>query len=144
MDQTAAKAPRHLWIVGVIAVLWNAIGAFDYAATQLRLESYMGQFTAEQLEYFYGFPAWAVAAWAIAVWSSLLGSVALLLRKAWATWLFGAALVGMALTTLYNFVLTDGAALMGGGAVAFSAVIWAIALFLFFYARAMAGRGVLK
>ena len=144
MDQTAAKAPRHLWIVGVIAVLWNAIGAFDYAATQLRLESYMGQFTAEQLEYFYGFPAWAVAAWAIAVWSSLLGSVALLLRKAWATWLFGAALVGMALTTLYNFVLTDGAALMGGGAVAFSAVIWAIALFLFVYARAMAGRGVLK
>jgi len=144
MEQTVTKTPRHLWIVGVIAVLWNAIGAFDYSATQLRLDSYMGQFTPEQLAYFYGFPAWTVAAWAIAVWSSLLGSIALLLRKAWATWLFGAALAGMALTTLYNFVLTDGAALMGEGAVAFSAVIWAIALFLFFYARAMAGRGVLK
>ena len=144
MDQTIAKAPRHLWIVGVLAVLWNAIGAFDYAATQLRLEAYMSQFTPEQLAYFYGFPAWAVAGWAVAVWSSLLGSIALLLRKAWATWLFGAALAGMALTTLYNFVLTDGAALMGDGAVAFSAVIWAIALFLFFYARAMAGRGVLR
>jgi len=144
MDQTVTKTPRHLWIVGVIAVLWNAIGAFDYSATQLRLESYMSQFTPEQLAYFYGFPAWTVAAWAIAVWSSLLGSIALLLRKAWATWLFGAALAGMALTTLYNFVLTDGAALMGDGAVAFSALIWAIALFLFFYARAMAGRGVLK
>jgi hypothetical protein len=74
----------------------------------------------------------------------LLGSFALLLRKAWAAWLFALALAGMAVTTLYNFVLTDGAAMMGSGAAAFSAVIWAIALFLFFYARAMAGRGVLR
>ena len=78
MAEPTVKAPRHLWVVGIVAVLWNAIGVFDYSATQLRIESYMSQFTAEQLAYFYGFPAWAVAAWAIAVWSSLLGSLALL------------------------------------------------------------------
>ena len=144
MDQTAARTPMHLWIIGVIAVLWNAVGAFDYTATQLRLESYMSQFTPEQLAYFYGFPAWAVAGWAVGVWGSLLGSLALLLRRTWAVWLFGAALAGLAVTTLYNFVLTDGASQMGAGAAVFSAVIWAIALFLFFYARAMAGRGVLR
>jgi len=138
-----AKAPRHLWIVGIIAVLWNAIGAFDYAATQLRLEAYMSQFTPEQLAYFYGFPAWAVAAWAIAVWSALLGSISLLLRKRWAVWLFGISLVGMAITALYNFVLTDGAAMMGSGAMAFTAVIWFIAISLFIYSRKMAERGVL-
>jgi len=143
MSDFAARAPRHLWIVGVLAVLWNAIGAFDYSATQLRLESYMGQFPPEQLEYFYGFPSWAVAAWAIAVWGSLVGSLGLLLRKAWAVWLFGAAIVGMSITTVYNFVLSDGIAIMGTGAAIFSAVIWVIALFLFFYARAMAERGVL-
>ena len=49
----------------------------------------------------------------------------------------------MALTTIYNFVLTDGAGIMGSGAVAFSGVIWVIALALFFYARAMAKRGVI-
>ena len=143
MNQSFVKTPRHLWAVGIVAVLWNAIGAFDYTATQLRLEAYMSAFTPEQLEYFYGFPAWAVAAWAIAVWSSLIGSIALLLRKAWAVPLFGLAIVGMVVTTFYNFVLTDGAALMGPGAMAFSAIIWFIALFLFFYARAMARRGVL-
>jgi hypothetical protein len=31
----------HLWIVGVPAFLWNFMGAFDYLATQLKLESYM-------------------------------------------------------------------------------------------------------
>ena len=86
MDKNLSRAPTHLWIVGIIAVLWNAIGAFDYSATQLRLESYMSQFTPEQLDYFYGFPAWTVAAWAIAVWSSLLGSIALLLRRAHRPW----------------------------------------------------------
>lgn len=144
MNEPGIRVPKHLWVVGILALLWNAIGAFDYSATQLRLESYMSQFTAEQLEYFYGFPAWAVAAWAIAVWSSLAGSIGLLLRRSWATWLFGAALAGMVVTTLYNFVLSDGLSLMGTGAAAFTAVIWGIALFLFFYSRAMSQRGVLR
>lgn len=140
----ATKAPVHLWIVGVLAVLWNAVGCFDYLATQTQLESYMRQFSQEQLDYFYGFPAWAVACWAIAVWSSLLGSILLLLRKAWAVWLFGLAILGMVGTSVYNFVLSEGMAVMGGAAAIFTLVIWAIALFLLFYARAMARRGVLS
>jgi hypothetical protein len=143
MDQQTVKAPRHLWIVGVIAVLWNAIGAFDYSATQFRWEPYMSAFTPEQLEYFYSFPAWTVAAWAIGVWGAFFGSIALLLRKSWAVALFGASIAGLVFTTTHNFVLTDGVALMGAGGVMFSAVIWVIALALFFYARAMAKRGVL-
>jgi hypothetical protein len=144
MNETSNRVPRHLWIVGALSLLWNAVGAFDYSATQFRIESYMSQFTPEQLAYFYGFPAWAVAAWAIAVWSSLLGSLCLLLRKAWAVWLFGIAIVGMALTALYNFVLTDGMAMMGAGEAVFTGVIWLIAISLFFYARARARRGVLR
>jgi hypothetical protein len=144
MNETNTRVPRHLWIVGGLSLLWNAVGAFDYTATQMRLESYMSQFTPEQLAYFYGFPAWAVAAWAIAVWSSLLGSLCLLLRKAWAVPLFGIAIAGMVFTALYNFVLTDGMALIGTGGAIFTAVIWLIAFSLLFYARAMAKRGVLR
>ena len=144
MNETNTRVPRHLWIVGGLSLLWNAVGAFDYTATQMRLESYMSQFTPDQLAYFYGFPAWAVAAWAIAVWSSLLGSLCLLLRKAWAVPLFGIAIAGMVFTALYNFVLTDGMALIGTGGAIFTAVIWLIAFSLLFYARAMAKRGVLR
>ncbi len=144
MDQTTAKTPAHLWIIGVVAFLWNVMGAFDYSATQLRLDFYMSQFSPEQLDYFYSFPSWVDASWAIAVWSSLLGSLCLLLRKSWAAWLFGLAILGLAVTTLFNFVLSNGLEVMGSEAAAFTAVIWVIAVLLFFYARAMAGRGVLR
>lgn len=143
MNADNEKTPVHFWVVGVLALLWDAMGAFDYAATQYRIESYMSQFTQAQLDYFYAFPAWADAAWALAVWSSLAGAVSLLLRRRWAVILFGAAIVGLAMTTVYNFILSDGLAVMGTGAAAFTVVIWAIALFLFFYARGMAQRGVL-
>jgi hypothetical protein len=144
MTESTTKAPRHLWIVGVLSLLWNAVGAFDYSATQFRMQSYMSQFTPEQLAYFYAFPSWAVATWAIAVWGALLGSLCLLLRKAWAVWLFGASIVGMVLTGLYSYVLTDGMALVGTGGAIFTAVIWLIAFGLYFYARAMTRRGVLR
>ena len=138
------KTPIHLWIVAILAVLWNAVGAFDYVATQYRLESYMSQFTPGQLEYFYSFPVWMDAAWAIAVWASVLGSLSLLLRKAWAVSLFGISILGLATSTVYHYILSDGLAVMGSEGAIFTAVIWLIALFLFFYAQAMAERKVLK
>jgi hypothetical protein len=138
------KTPVHLWIVGILAVLWNAVGAFDYSATQYRIESYMANFTPEQLEYFYGFPAWVDAAWALGVWGSLLGSLALLLRKSWAVWLFGISILGLAGTTVYNFLLSSGAEMMGEGGAMFTGIIWLVVLFLFFYSKAMAKRGVLR
>jgi hypothetical protein len=144
MNETTGKVPVHLWIIGILSLLWNALGAFDYSATQLRLDFYMSQFTEEQLAYFYGFPAWVDACWAVAVWGSLLGSLALLLRKALAAWLFGVAILGLAGSSVYNFFLTDDAAVMGEGATIFTAVIWVIALALYFYAVTMARRRLLQ
>lgn len=144
MNNAHGKAPVHLWIVGILSLLWNAMGVFDYIATKLRLDFYMSQFTQEQMDYFYGFPTWMVVCWAVAVWCSLLGSLALLLRKALAAWLFGAAILGLAGSSVYQFILTDGIAAMGEGAATFSIVIWVIALLLYFYAVAMAKRRVIQ
>jgi hypothetical protein len=144
VNQSAPITPAHLWIIGILAVVWNAIGAYDYTATQYKFESYMSQFTPEQLDYFYSFPVWMDAAWAIAVWAAVLGSIVLLMRKALAAWLFGISILGLGASTVYNFILSDGMAIMGEGAATFSAIIWLIALFLYFYSSAMAKRRVLR
>lgn len=135
--------PAHLWIVGGLAVLWNAVGAFDYLATQMEWAFYMDQFSGAELDYFYGFPAWAVAGWAVAVWAALAGSVGLLLRRRWAVGAFALSLVGMAVSTLYTFGMSDGAAVMGSGGLIFSVVVAAVGIFLLVYARRMAARGTL-
>lgn len=138
------KTPVHLWIVGVLALLWNAVGAFDYAATQFRFEAYMGQFTPEQLDYFYGIPAWAVAAWAVAVWFAVFGSLALLLRRRAAYTLFLVSLAAMVTSTVHSFVLSEGAAIMGSEGVVFSGLIVVIGVLLPWYSKIMADRDVLR
>ncbi len=139
-----AGTPWHLWLVGVLALLWNSVGAFDYLMTQTRNESYMSQFTPEQLTYFYAFPAWVVSMWALSVWGGVLGSVLLLLRNRWAVPVFGVSLATMVITTIYNFGLTNGAEIMGTFGLVFSGVIFAIAVALFLYARRLARAGVLR
>lgn len=146
MSETSeTKTPVHLWIIGVVALLWSAIGAFDYVMTQTENESYMGQFTAEQLEFFYGLPAIIVAAWAIAVWGGVLGALLLLLRKSTAVWVLLASFVAMAITAFHNYVLSDGLEAIGDPfALVFTAVIFVVALVLYLYARKMKRMGVLS
>jgi len=137
------RTPVHLWVVGVLSLLWNLMGAFDYLATRLKLDFYMSQFSEEQLAYFYGFPAWAVSGWAFAVWGAVVGSIGLLLRRKWSVWAFAVALAGMAVSSIYTFGVSNGAEMMGSGAVIFSVVIWMISIFLLVYAWSQAKRGVL-
>lgn len=139
----AGRTPWHLWVVAGLGVLWNLVGAFDYVMTQTRNEAYMGQFTPEQLEYFYGFPAWVVALWALAVWGGLLGTILLLLRKRLAVPVLLISFLAMIATSLHNFVLSNGLEVIGGVGLAFSGLIFLIALGLWLYGRAMARRGVL-
>jgi hypothetical protein len=129
--------------VGALALAWNAVGAFDYLATQLEWEFYMSQFSEAQLAYFYGFPAWAVAGWAVAVWGGVAGSAGLLLRRRWAVGAFVLSLAGMIASTIYTYGASDGAAVMGTGGVVFSVAIAAVAIFLIVYSRRQAARGVL-
>lgn len=141
---THPRTPTHLWIVGILSLLWNAMGAFDYLATQLKLDFYMSQFTEQQLTYFYGFPAWAVAGWAFGVWGAIAGSVGLLLRKRWALWAFLVSLAGMVISSIYTFGMTSGADMMSTGEMVFSAVIWLVGILLAVYAWRQAKAGVLR
>jgi len=136
--------PVHLWIVGVLALLWNGFGAYDYLMIQTGNAAYTAELTAEQLAYYEGFPVWATSVWAIAIWGAVLGSVLLLLRKKLTEPVFLVALIALLVNTVRTSV--SGAwELMGGSQmIAFSAVIVVVAVFLWLYARAMRVRGVLQ
>ncbi len=138
------RTPWHLWIVGGLALLWNAMGAFDYSMTQSRNAAYMASFTPEQLAFFYGMPRLVVSAWAVGVFGGLAGTLLLLLRRRLAVWLLLASVLGVVTTTFHNYVLADGLAVAGDPfSLIFTAVIFIVALGLFLYASTMRTRGVL-
>ena len=68
-----SRTAWYFWLIGIVALLWNAMGAMDYLMTQTRNDAYMSAFTPEQLAFFYGFPSWVIASWAIGVWGGVLG-----------------------------------------------------------------------
>lgn len=141
---TSMRRPTHLWVVGALALLWNAFGGFDYLATQLQVESYLAQFTPEQRAYFESFPSWAVAAWAFGVWGGVAGSIGLLMARSWAVWAFGISLAGMAISWIYQFAMTNGIAMMGDVAIWMTLTITAVAIALLWYAMRQRARGVLR
>ena len=139
-----SKTPWHLWVVGVVSLLWNSGGAASYTMTELGMLEGMA-LPPEQLEYFSGFPAWAVAFWALGVWGCFLGSVALLFRSRLAVWLFGVSIVGLVGVTIFErAVAVVPASLQTQGQNLFALAIWVITIGLFFYAVRMKRAGVLK
>jgi len=140
------RAPWHLWVIGTLALLWNAGGAYDYIMMRTQNEAYMAMLTEEQLAMFADPPLWFGVTWAIGVWGAVLGAVLLLLRSRFATLAFAASLLGLIGSSLYTYVLADppGYTNMTGFQAAFSIAIVVVLIGLFIYAQRMAGRGVLR
>jgi len=144
MDGTA-RTPAHLWIIGGLATLWNAFGAFDYVMTQTRNADYLAHFTDPQRAYFESFPMWMEAVWAFGVWGGLAGALLLLARSRYAVAAFAISLAGLAVSTVYQYVLTSPPAdMMTGAMIAMNIAIWAAAIGLLVYALRMRRRGVLR
>jgi hypothetical protein len=144
LAKRTTRIPWHLWAVGGIALLWNAVGALDFVMTQTKSDAYMSGFTPEQLAFFYELPPWVVAAWGIGVWGGVLGALLLLFRRRLAAWVFLASLLAVVATTFHNYVLSNRMEVNGDAfSLGFTALIFLVALGLFVYTRAMENRGIL-
>lgn len=140
------KSTWHLWVVGILGLIWNGMGAMDYVLTASRNENYLAQFTAERLAFLEALPFWVICTWALAIWLAVAGSFLLLLRSRFAQPAFLAGLVFLILTTIHNLWLAEvsAAETMNGGEMAFTGVIFVLAIAQWVYAKSMKRRGVLK
>lgn len=133
--------PVHLWIVGVVTLLFNAMGIISYLTTKLGMLEQMG-LSPEQIAFMNAYPAWISAFWALGVWGAFAGSVLLLFRSRWAVPAMVVATVGLIGTTLGNYVVIDVPAAMQ--APALDVAIWVVTVFLLFYCVRMKKTGVLS
>lgn len=135
------KAPPHLWLVGLLTLLFNAMGIISYLTTKLGMLAAMG-LTPSQIAFMESYPAWVSAFWALGVWGAFAGSVLILLRSRWAVAAMAAALAGLAVVTVYHYAMITVPADMQSPAL--DLAIWAVTLFMLVYARRMTAAGVLR
>jgi hypothetical protein len=146
----SARTPAHLWIVGILALLWNCFGAYDYVMSNMRNIDYIRNAMAgvdpnAALAWMDAFPVYAKIGWALGVWGGLLGAILLLIRSRFAVWAFAASIVGVVLSIGYQ--LAAAPALPGADspmAKVVPALVCLIALFLLWYSWRMESRGVLR
>ena len=151
MDGTVReKAPAHLWIVGILALLWNGFGAYDYFMTRTRGAAYVesmmpGVDGSRLVDYIDSFPIWASAGWGLGVWGGLLGAILLLMRHRLAVPVLGLSLLGAVVGIGYQLMRPLDVPDMhtGFNAVVPYAIIL-IAALLFLYARSQRAKGVLR
>lgn len=146
VDAPRATTPWHYWVVTVLAILWNAFGAYDYFMSKTGGDAYLktSGMTDAQIAHMHAYPLWMTADWAIGVWGGLLGALLLLARTRYAFHVFVASLAAFVVMLIYTYVLSDGGKVMGPQAMAFSLVILAGCLFFVWYSRMMTRRGVLR
>ena len=134
------KAPVHLWLVGVLLVLWNAWGvalAIGVQTSQLPTK------TPEDAAFFEAQPLWIVILADIGAVAGVAGAVSLLLQSGWALRFFVAQVAIIGLTNLYE-VANGTSLLLSSQAVRVTTTVLAVLLCAqILYAWAMKRRKVL-
>jgi hypothetical protein len=143
------KTPWHIWVVGLITLMWHAFGAYDYTMSELRDAAYLSMMPEDQragmLAYLDNMPSWAVATWALGVWGSVLGSVLILARSRHAVNAFVVSLLGFIGTSLYTYMIAPASIMSQGGlGLVISGAILVILLGTMLYARAQVVAGRLR
>jgi hypothetical protein len=140
------KTPWHLWAVGVVGLIWNGYGAFDYFMTMTKGDAYMQSagMTAEQIEHLNAMPFWMTAVWATGVWGAVLGTLLLLLRNKLAVPVFFASLAAFVTSVVYSVFVEP--APHGGAMSAWimHAVIFAGCVFFLWYSMRARKQGLLR
>ena len=143
------RTPMHLWIVGILSLLWNGFGCSDYFMTRTKGAAYIDSMMHTDqgsaiMAYINSFPIWVSAAWGLGVWVGLAGSILLLMRSRHAVTAFAVSMVGAIVGLGWQLLNPSNISEMSEGVnKVMPLVIIAVAVLLFFYARAMARKGVL-
>ena len=138
------RTPAHVWIVGILALCWNALGCVDYTMTNLKNPAWLAKMTPDQIAYMATLPGWLTAFWAIGVWGGLVGAILLLMRNRYAVWALELSAVGAIVGIGYQEFMTSMPASMKVGAMGIMPwVIIVVAAALAWYAINLEKKGLL-
>lgn len=144
-DTPIDKPPVSFWVIGGALLFWNLVGMlFYYMQVTMPPEVIAENFSAAQQAFINNTPRWATSAYAIAVTTGVLASALLLLRRSVAFMLYVVSFVGVLVQDFEAFVLSDGLAVWGSGALVLPSAVIVVCVFEIIYSRNARARGWLR
>ena len=144
MTTEQSKPATWFWVVGVVALVWNAMGVVAYLGTVMMTPEAREAMTEQQRALLDATPAWATGAFALAVWGGALGSLLLLLRKKLATTVLIVSFAGILVQMFHAFALSNSIEVYGPGGMIMPILVLAFGAFLIWFSRTAADKGWLS
>ena len=138
---TQREAPWHLWVVAVVALLWNGAGAYTIMMAQA---GRLYDLEPGEAAYYAAQPIWFVVVTDVALVAAMAAALALLSRRRMAVRLFAVSLGAIFITNGYEFAAATSRAFVSRGGLIVTVIIVLIAMFELAYAWAMKRRAVLR
>ncbi|AMO71590.1 hypothetical protein [Sphingorhabdus sp. M41] len=137
------KIPVWFWIIGIVALVWNAMGLGAYFQQYMMSAEDFAGLRPEQQELLFSQPFWLTAAFAIAVFAGFVGSIMLLARKRLAVRLYLLSMVAVLIQFGGLFLAFGYADALIGGEWVMPLLVPICAVGLYFYARKAEQDGIL-
>lgn len=135
------KPPVWFWIVSIVALIWNLMGAMAYVMQAMMTEEALNALPEAERALYENVPAWVTAAFAIAVWGGTLASVLLLMRKGLAYIVFIVSFIGIAVQMVYNLGMSKAAEVYGPGGMVMPIMVIVFGLLLIWFAKSGKTKG---
>lgn len=103
-----SKVPTYFWIIAVLALLWNLMGAFAFITDMMATPAVLAEtYTPEQIKFLDTYPSWTKVFYGIATIGGLIACIGLLMRKRWALGFFCLSLLGVLIQQGHSILMTN-------------------------------------
>ena len=128
--------PTMFWVISIIALVWNFMGVSGFVAHMMTTPEMIAAMPLPERELYEAYPFWTQITYGIGTIGGILGSIALVMKKAWAVPIFLASFIAVMINMPFGMFATNSIEIMGVfGGIVFPVIIMAIAAFLWYYSK---------
>lgn len=128
-------APKWVLVVGIILVLWNAMGSAMFVMDSMKTPADLAALPKDQQLLWAQMPAWGWAGYGLGTIGGLLAAIGIVMKKKWAALLALLSVIGVIANFTPTFFMSKGVDVWQPQFYGFPLVIFAIALFQLWLAR---------
>ncbi|WP_035336678.1 hypothetical protein [Dokdonia sp. PRO95] len=142
---TSQKPSTLFWIIAIVLLLWNLMGASAFIVDTFFTDTLAGTYNEEQMNAINATPIWSKVLYGISTIGGLVAAILLITRKTSALKVYAISLIAIIIHTVYNIGFADAMELFGvGEGLIFPLVIIVLAIFEYWWSRYSASKGWLK